>query len=84
MYKSILQFIEKDTKEIEKCVENLLQGKKDATDLSEKINEAREIWQPSWSAKSTIPLMKRFETVSFAKRSGESRSEMNQKNCWTL
>ena len=40
MYKSILQFIEKDIKEIEKCVENLLEGKKDAADLSQKLNES--------------------------------------------
>lgn len=40
MYQSILQFIEKDIKEIEKSVENLLEGKKDAAELSEKINES--------------------------------------------
>lgn len=39
MYKSILQFIENDTKEIEKCVENLLDGKNDITELSQQINE---------------------------------------------
>ena len=35
-YKSILQFIEKDTKGSEKYVRNLLEGKKDATDLKKK------------------------------------------------
>jgi hypothetical protein len=39
MYDSIIQFIENDIKEIEKNVKSLLDGEKDATDLSNDVNE---------------------------------------------
>lgn len=39
MYKSILQFIEKDTKEIEELIKLMLSGEKDSADLSNEIKE---------------------------------------------
>ena len=39
MYDSIIQFIENDIKEIEKNVKSLLDGEKDAADLSNDVHE---------------------------------------------
>ena len=39
MYNSILQFIQNDIKEIEKNVRSLLDGEKDAADLSNDVHE---------------------------------------------
>ena len=39
MYNSILQFIENDIKEIEEIVKELLDGSKDAADLSNEVHE---------------------------------------------
>ena len=39
MYNSILQFIENDIKEIEIIIRELLDGSKDAADLSNEVHE---------------------------------------------
>jgi hypothetical protein len=72
MYNSIQQFIEKDVKEIENILGQLLTGEKDADDLSKEVVDR------------VMTLANRWICEMYEKMDEEIRESISRKNNWTI
>ncbi|MDO5407989.1 MAG: ISLre2 family transposase [Eubacteriales bacterium] len=72
MYQSILQFIEKDIKEIEKVLGNILTGEKDTDDLTKEVQDR------------LMNLAARWISEMYEMLDAEIRSSIKRKLHWTI